>query len=83
MVMSVLCDYRVVSNFARSVGTYATAVATTTDSVSCCFPFLLSLVSLLIVVQTRSLHKVVGHYSSFVRSVAVVCTNRQCGSFFL
>ena len=35
--------------------------------------------SLPIVAETRGLHKVVGQYSSFVRSVAVVYTHNECG----
>ena len=77
--MIVLCDYCVVSSVSRRVGAYAAVATTTADSVSCCFPFLLSPTSLPIVAQTRGLHKLVGLYFSFMQSMAVVCTRSECG----
>jgi hypothetical protein len=78
MVMSVLCDYRVVSDVSRRVGTYAAAATITTDLVPSCFPFLLSPTTLPNVAQTGGHHKVAEQYSSVVRSVAVACTHSEC-----
>ena len=58
--MGVLCDYRVMFNFSRRVGTYVAAATTTPDSVPCCPPLSLSPTSLAIVAQTGGLHKLVG-----------------------